>query len=191
MAITAVTSISSSRILQNPGDARAKQVWGFLNAASYPGQWVYYTQSDDKWHLLDEGTAAHRIPDSIVGVVGYHKRLNQTTGALLAITNQYDPANAWDKTAPIIISGFVTAYIADTATNAFGFRLTAGATAGSAKRLVLEDTGSNATTTGSALRRVPIGSIAVKCSSGDTKTIVGIGAFIGDLYVGGPRRAGV
>jgi len=195
MAITAITSISTRYILLNEGESLTRVRTGTLTAATYPGQWLIYVAASDTWTQLASGTAAHKIQAlsvGQVGVLGYYKRVNETTGALLAITDQYDPANAWDYEVPIITSGIVACYITDpSATVAVGSLYMASATGGSAAYFALENVDSGGYY-GTAIKSVPVGRLASQAKTGDTKAIMAIGLQMAEpIWANGPNRGAV
>lgn len=110
MATTSIATISTERILLNPSDPRCLVVKGLLANDMAPGTWVYQTTSGT-WDELDSDVAASKT--GLIGVVGYEKRVRQSTGALVAITDNWDVSEPEDKNAPIIISGIVVALVDD------------------------------------------------------------------------------
>jgi len=174
MAKTAMTDICTETNLFNAGSADAKWVWGYLAADMPPGSWVI--KSGDTWVLLDTDTAANHMT-SKAGVVGYHKRINQTTGALKIITDNYDISEKEDKRAPIIISGIVAAKITDQgATLEVGKEVQASGTGGSCTtRVIVANEG---------LTMSAIGSVASPVVDDDTFGIFGIGKCHGAIWGG-------
>ena len=165
MAITAITDLTNERICLNPSEARS--VTGTLAGDYVPGTIV--VSIANVWTAADSGTAAHKLMKW--GVVGYKKRVNQTTGALKLITDAWDTSEAEDKRVPIWTSGFCVARIDDLGAAAnVGTGVMVGANAGI---LALQD---NA--------QVDHGSLAIDVVDNDVYTIVGIGQFNGQIWGG-------
>jgi hypothetical protein len=174
MAKTAITDISTEHVLLNPGDEDADWSWGYLAADTAPGSWVI--KSGDTWVLLDTDTAANHMTTK-ASVVGYHKRINQTTGALKIITDNYDVSEKEDKKAPIIHSGIVVAKITDQgATLEVGKEVQASGTGGSCTtRVIVANEG---------LTMTSIGTVASVVVDDDTFGIFGIGKCEGRIWGG-------
>lgn len=180
MANTATTDISTERILLNPSDSMVRVVTGTLGDDMYPGQWVWNDAANNHWDLLDSDTATHNV--STVGVVGYEKRVNQTTNALKLITDLWDISETEDLRAPIIISGIVVGYVVDpSGTIPPGREVMPHGTAGSVQVRSTEATGA---TDGTALLKTAVGATAAELASGDERGIFGIGAYKGAIWGG-------
>ncbi len=165
MAITAITDLVSERICLNP--SQATSVTGTLAGDYTPGTIV--VSIANVWTEADSDTAAHKLMKW--GVVGYKKRVNQTTGALKLITDAYDTSEAEDKRVPIWLSGFCAVGIDDLGASAnVGTGVMVGANAGI---LALQD---NA--------QIDHGSLAVDVIDDDVFTIVGLGEFNGKIWGG-------
>ena len=179
MANTAITDISTERILLNPTDSRVSVVTGTLDADTPPGSWVVYDSDNDQWIGADSDTAAHKLRR--VGVVGYKKRVNQSTGALKTITDNWDVSESEDKRTPIIVSGIVVAKCDDpSAAVDAGTDMMVSDTENSIKVLA------EATVTGTktALKQVTAATVAANLANGDTVGIFALGSCMGDIWGG-------
>jgi len=165
MANTAITDLTTERICLNPSEATI--INGTLGADMPPGTVV--VKASDVWVKGDSGTASHKL--KIWGVVGYKKRVNQTTGALKLITDNYDVSEAEDKIAPIITQGICVAKCVDQGADVdAGHGMMISATAGA---LTAQD---NA--------QIDHGSLAADLANGDTVCIVATGKFKGRIWGG-------
>ncbi len=165
MANTAITDISTERVCLNPSQATV--VTGTLAGDYVPGTIVVSIAG--VWTAAVSGTAAHKLMKW--GVVGYEKRVNQSTGALKLITTAWDTSEIEDKRVPIILSGFCVARIDDLAASAnVGTGVMVGANAGI---LALQD---NA--------QIDHGSLAADVIDDDVWCVVGIGKFNGQIWGG-------
>lgn len=174
MAKTAMTDICTDNNLLNAGEAGVEWSWGYLAADMPPGSWVI--KSGNTWVLLDTDTAANHMTTK-ASVVGYHKRINQTTGALKIITDNYDVSEIEDKRAPIIHSGIVAAKITDQgASLEVGKEVQASGTGGSCTtRVIVANEG---------LTMSSIGTVASLVVDDDTFGVFGIGKFEGKIWGG-------
>jgi len=160
MPITAITTLSTSRICLNPAEGRC--VDGILAGDYAPGTIVVNIAG--VWTIADSGTVTHKLMKW--GVVGYKKRVNQTTGAEKTIETAWDTSEVEDKRVPIWLSGFcIIALVDQAASKEAGYGLMVSATAGS---LTLQD---NA--------QIDMGSLAMDVISGDVFAIAAIGEFNG------------
>jgi len=165
MANTAITDLVNERICLNPSEATI--VTGILATDLVPGTIVVSIAG--VWTAAVSGTAAHKLMKW--GVVGYTKRVNQTTGAIKIITDAWDISEVEDKQAPIILDGFCAVRIDDLGASAnIGTGVMVGANAGI---LALQD---NA--------QIDHGSLAINVIDDDVYTIVGIGKFNGKIWGG-------
>jgi len=165
MANTAASHISSSRICHNP--SQGLRVDGILAGDYLPGTIVVSIAK--VWTAAVSGTAAHKLMKW--GVVGYIKRVNQSTNAEIDIDTAWDISETGEKIAPIWLSGFCTARIDDLGASAdIGTGVMVGANAGI---LALQD---NA--------QIDHGSLATLVVDDDVYCIVGIGDFNGKIYGG-------
>lgn len=174
MVKSAITDISTETVGLNKGDPDYEEVTGYLSTDLPPGRWVMPDAANNQWIPLDTDTAEkHAITGA--GVVGYKKRVNQTTNALKIITDNWDISEAEDKRVPIIISGIVVAQCDDPGAQVdplteFG----AGANAGICK---LQDV-----TATPALIKTSIAQAASPIGNGDTFGIFGIGKCKGKIW---------
>ena len=165
MAIILASTISTERICLNPSEGR--KVDGILAGDYSPGTIVVPILG--VWTAADSDTAAHKLMHW--GVVGYKKRVNQSTGALIDIDTAWDTSEVGEKRVPIWLSGFCIAKIDDLGANANVLTgVMIGANAGILK---LQD---NA--------QIDHGSLAANYVDDDTFCIVGIGAFNGLIWGG-------
>jgi hypothetical protein len=176
MVNSAVTDISNERILLNPSGALVRVVDGTLAVDQAPGSWVRYAVATKNWVALDTDTAADH-GTSMVGVVGYRKRVNQTTGALKLITDDWDTSEAEDKRVPIITSGIVVAKCDDP-----------GAAAGVGTNFQASGTGETvklqAIVANEGIVNETVATLASNLANGDTVGIFGIGAYRGAIWGG-------
>lgn len=171
-ARTAVTAVSTERILLNPGEAGVKVVTGKLYEDMAPGTVVAFDKANNYWIKLVNTTASHNL--RLIGVVGYKKRVNQTTNALKIITDNWDISEAEDKRAPIIVSGICVANITDqNAALDPQHGLMASSTAGSLTALAL--------TTG-YLTAIMCATVADYVIDNDTRAIIALGKFMGEIW---------
>ena len=165
MAYTAASQISSENICLNKSEARI--VTGTLAGDYVPGTIV--VSISNVWTAADSDTAAHKLMKW--GVVGYTKRVNQSTGALIDIDTAWDTSEVENKRVPIITDGFCVARIDDLGAAAnVGTGVMVGANAGI---LALQD---NA--------QIDHGSLAIDVVDDDVYTIVAIGKFNGQIWGG-------
>jgi len=184
MPITAVSTISTERICLNPHEGRS--VLGTLGENCYPAQTVSKDESSGKWMLTD---TAHAVPGTKfqrIGVVGYEKRVNQSTMALKTITDVWTYDSAGDKLVPIWISGILICYIVDQNADAPpGTDLIISSTAGSLTVAAIETLSDMATaTSGKAVMQVVVASAAIRVADNDTVTVIGMGKNYGDIWGG-------
>lgn len=174
MAKTAITDITTEQIGLNKGDPDYEEVTGYLSTDLPPGRWVRPDSANNQWVPLDTDTSeAHKV--SGAGVVGYRKRVNQTTGALKIITDNWDISEAEDKRVPIIISGIVVADCDDPGAQVEPLtQYGASANAGKAKVIDVDAT--------PAITQTPIAQAAAPIGNGDTVGIFGIGKCKGKIW---------
>lgn len=165
MALTAASGISNERICLNPSQATI--VNGILAGDYLPGTIV--VSIANVWTAADSGTAAHKLMHW--GVVGYTKRVRQSTGALITIDTAWDTSETEDKQVPIILDGFAICRIDDLGAAAnVQTGVMIGANAGI---IALQD---NA--------QIDHGSLACDVIDNDVYTIVAIGSFNGMIWGG-------
>ena len=165
MAITAITTLSTERICLNPSEGKC--VDGILAGDYTPGTIVVNIAG--VWTTANSGTATHKLMKW--GVVGYKKRVNQSTGALKTIETAWDTSEVEDKRVPIWTDGFlVVALVDQSGSKEAGYGLMVSATAGS---LTLQD---NA--------QIDHGSLAMDVISGDVFAIAAVGSFNGGRWGG-------
>lgn len=174
MANTAITDLTSERILLNPTMSGVRVVNGTLATDLPPGTFVIYDPSNNNWKAADSATAGDGLAN--LGCVGYRKRVRQSTNALVTITDNWDVSEPEDKMTPIILSGVVVGKIVDqSATVGAGTPLTISSTAGALTKLALD--GSNGD-----LRALDQAALAADVASGDTVAVIGLGAFKGYIW---------
>jgi len=165
MANTAASDISTSRICLNPSEAII--VTGILAGDYLPGEVV--VSIANVWTTAINTTAAHKLMHW--GVVGYQKRIRQSTGAEIDIDTAWDTSETEDKQVPIITDGFVIARFVDqNAAANLGTGLMVSTTTGA---LTLQD---NA--------QIDHGSLAADTIDDDVFCIAGIGTFNGKIFGG-------
>jgi hypothetical protein len=165
MAITVITTLSTERICLNPSEGRC--VDGILAGNYVPGTVVVLIAG--VWTAAVSGTAAHKLMKW--GVVGYEKRVRESTNAELKITDAWDTSEAEDKRVPIWTSGFLIARIDDlNADHDAGTGVMVGTNAGI---LCLQD---NA--------QIDMASLAINYKDNDVFTIIGAGEFSGQYWGG-------
>ena len=165
MAITKASEISTERICHNPTQGLC--VHGILASDYLPGTIVVSIAK--VWTAAVSGTAAHKLMHW--GVVGYTKRVNQTTNAEITIDTAWDTSETGEKVVPIWVSGFCTARIDDLGASVdIGTGVMVGTNAGI---LALQDNG-----------QIDHGSLATVVIDDDVYCIVGIGDFNGKIYGG-------
>lgn len=169
-AITAITQISSEYICLNEGDADVEIISGILAADTAPGTAVYLDKANNNWVKVSDAAGGYVIGQ--IGVVGYKKRVNQTTNALKLITDNYDVSEAEDKIAPIIISGIVAVACVDqNAVRQPGTSMGISTTAGALTITTIGTTQENAI-------------LAMAIADDDVFCVVGIGKCKGKLWAG-------
>ena len=169
MAWTSVSTVSQERICLNPGSASAISVTDTLAGDYSPGDVVAWTPATKVWTHVDSDVAA--TLSTAIGVVGFTKRVNQSTGALKDIDTAYDTSETEDKRVKIWISGICIARITDQGADAgAGDHLSPSATAGS---LALGDNTVDA-----------VASLAANYADDDTLCIIGFGKDFGMRWGG-------
>jgi len=181
MVITSMLTVSYETICLNPEEGTC--VMGVLGENAMPGQAVVKLGSTGVWMLADsdDDTAARRFQR--VGIVGYDKRVNPSTGALKTITAVYTYNSAGDKQVPIWISGICYAFCVDI--NDIwppGGELIVGSTEGSFSVQALAQ--GTHTETGTSVQASSVATAAARIADGDTICIVGIGRDFGSIWAG-------
>lgn len=175
MAYTVITDITSERICLNPGDG-ARSVTGDFAADTAPAEWVW--NNGTGWELADADTAGDKIVK--LGVAGYRKRVRQSTGALVAITDDWDVSEAEDKPGIIWLDGIVVALMDDqNGTLTAGADMILSANVGACTVRSQEATGA---TSGTAFRSVSCGVLAANVLDNDVYCIIGIGNAAGRIW---------
>lgn len=183
MAYTTAASILGSAKcsnLLNEGDILNEIITGEISTDMAPCAWVYNDQTTEKWIPLDAGTAAHLLAGpGQVGVILFRPRHENSVAKIL---NSDDYDVTYYKQVPICISGIVVADIVDQgAAVGAGTDLIASTTAESVTKQALAATGA---TSGTALRAIPVGTLAANVADDDTKAIVALGKKRGTLWGG-------
>jgi len=169
MAITAASTICSEDIGLNRGDEHYSEVMGTITADYLPGTPVVKVVGTQTWTQADSDVANDLLMEG--GIVGYRKRVVQSTGALITIDTAWDADGATngkqDLSVPIITSGFAICAITDQ-----------GAARGAGTRLIPTSAGGSLTiqTVASA---DAFAALAADVADDDTFAIVGIGYFKG------------
>ena len=165
VAITAITQISTERICLNPSEGIC--VDGILAANYVPGTAVVLIAG--VWTTADNDTGSHKLMKW--GVVGYKKRVNQSTGALIDIETAWDTSETGEMRVPIWTDGFCIVKMTDPAAPLpGGTGLMVSATAG---ELI--------TTDGAQMDYGTAAQIGV---SGDVFIVAAIGKFMGRMWGG-------
>lgn len=165
MAITAASTICSEDIALNRGDPDFNEVMGKLTADYLPGVPVVYVVATQTWTAADSDVANDLLMEG--GIVGYRKRVNQSTGALITIDTAWDADGATnglgDTNVPIITSGICIAKITDqNAARGAGTRLIPSSTIGELTIQTVASADAFAT-------------LAADVADDDTYAVVGIG----------------